>query len=128
MSKDKVQIGKIGENIAIEYLKSNNYKILEQNFRAKRLGEIDIIAEENGYLVFVEVKARRGYNFGTPQESINIIKQKKLRNLANFYIKQKNIKDKNYRFDVVAIVIDTFNNLVKIDLIKYAFLFLVFFI
>lgn len=128
MSKDKVQVGKIGENIAIEYLKSNNYKILEQNFRAKRLGEIDIIAEESGYLVFVEVKARRSYNFGTPQESINIIKQKKLRNLANFYIKQKNIKDKNYRFDVVAIIIDRFNNLVKIDLIKYAFLFLVFFI
>lgn len=128
MSKSKVQIGKIGENIAIEYLKSNNYKILEQNFRAKRLGEIDIIAEENGYLVFVEVKARRSYNFGTPQESINIIKQKRLRNLANFYIKQKNIKDKNYRFDVVALIIDRFNNLAKIDLIKYAFLFFLFFI
>lgn len=123
MLKNKIQIGKIGESIASEYLKSNNYKIIDHNFRAKQLGEIDIIAEENDYLVFIEVKTRRSYNFGTPQESINFTKQKKLKNLANFYIKQKNIKNKNCRFDVVAIIVDKLNNLKKIDLIKYAFLF-----
>ncbi|MFN3966325.1 MAG: YraN family protein [Endomicrobiia bacterium] len=114
MKNFRQEIGKKGENKAIDFLKKKGYQILETNYRT-RFGEIDIIAEENNDIVFIEVKTRTNYSFGAPQLAVDLRKQKKIIKTALNYIKTKNILNKNFRFDVVA-QID--NN---IELIKNAF-------
>lgn len=99
----KREKGKIGEDIAVEFLKSRGFDILEQNYYYQH-GEIDIIAKQNGVLVFVEVKTRRSTAFGEPQESVTPKKQELLRRTAEGYVLERNIGEVECRFDVVAIV------------------------
>lgn len=96
-------IGKIYEEKACEYLRQKGYKILERNFNI-RGGELDIIAEDGKYLIFVEVKERKNTDYGYPSEFVNKTKQQRMVKTAIFYIKQKNIKKKDIRFDVVSII------------------------
>ncbi len=116
--------GSIGEELASEYLKENGFTILERNFRAGRFGEIDIIAAEREYICFIEVKTRTGSLFGTPAEAVGHAKREKLRQLAWIYLKQKNLKDRNMRFDIVEVTGQRFNEEFKpkhIELIRSAF-------
>lgn len=113
-------IGKIGENAASEHLKNNGYSILQRNFRT-RYGEIDIIAKEGKSLVFVEVKARRGRNFGLPREAVDFYKQSRIKNVASLYVAMKKMNEENIRFDVVEVMMDECNNVKSICLIKDAF-------
>ncbi|MCX7841647.1 MAG: YraN family protein [Clostridia bacterium] len=115
--------GKEGEQAAAKYLESNGYKILECNFRAGRIGEIDIIARENEYLCFIEVKTRSSTLFGFPCESVTRKKQLNIIKLAKAYINQKKLPDQNIRFDVVELVSDGKNGVIsyRINLIKNAF-------
>lgn len=101
----KQTLGKAGEKIAEHFLKENGYSIIETNFRC-RLGEIDIIAAEGDYLVFVEVKTRRNLLYGFPVESINRKKINSIIKTAQAYLKLKNIKNINLRFDVVEVIMD----------------------
>jgi len=101
---NKRGFGKQGEQIAAEYLEKNGFTILERNFRSGRLGEIDIIASENDYICFVEVKTRTGTEFGTPIEAVNFDKRNKIKSLAWIYIKSKNLSNVNMRFDIVEIM------------------------
>ena len=87
--------------MAVSILKEMGYRILERNFRTK-LGEVDIIAEENKDLVFIEVKNRRNLSFGSPQSSVNLRKQMRLVRTALAYVKMKNLR-RNIRFDIFAI-------------------------
>ena len=103
-------IGDSGEELARTYLFKKGYRILEQNYKAS-FGEIDIIAEKNNCICFVEVKSRKSNKYGMPEEAITHYKQKKIIKVAQLYIKQKKIKDKYFRFDVIAIFFD--NNLLK---------------
>ena len=103
MEKNKREIGKIGEEIACKYLESKNYKILEKNFRC-RSGEIDIIALDGDYIVFIEVKYRKDNSFGFPRESINYHKQRNISKVAAYYLLVRNAFHKNSRFDVVEII------------------------
>ena len=66
----KQRIGKIGEDLACKYLRKNNYKIIGRNYYCKQ-GEIDIIAKDGTYLVFIEVKYRRDHTCGSPLEAVN---------------------------------------------------------
>jgi len=116
----KIQTGKEGEKIAAVFLKKNGYRIIETNFRCV-LGEIDIIAREKGALVFVEVKTRKSAELGYPEQAVGINKQKKMSQLALWYLQKKNA-DTGARFDVVAITISTSGN--EIKLIKNAFDFI----
>lgn len=77
-------IGTRGEDLALDFLKNQGYKILERNFRI-RGGEIDIVAIENQTLVYVEVKTRSSRTFGYPQESVTPQKIKFLERAAKFY-------------------------------------------
>lgn len=95
--------GKIGEGIAVNFLKQNGYEILEQNYYYNH-GEIDIIAKEGNALVFVEVKSRRSKRFGEPEESVTPKKQELLRRTAEGYVGEKNIVEIVCRFDVVSIM------------------------
>ncbi|MEW6773886.1 MAG: YraN family protein [Bacteroidota bacterium] len=101
MSELPSEIGKKGENIAVEFLVQNGYSILEQNWRFKHL-EIDIIAEKGDFLVIVEVKYRAYTTYGEPEVFVNKQKQKFLIEATNHYIQQKNI-NKEVRFDIIAI-------------------------
>lgn len=117
---NKKELGKIGEDIAVQHLLNNGYKIIQRNFRTK-YGEIDIIAREGKFLVFVEVKTRRGTQFGFPREAVDFYKQIRIKNLANLYIAKKKLYDAFTRFDVVEILLDDKDSIKSIYLIKNAF-------
>lgn len=95
-------IGNKAEDLACDFLKKKGYKILERNFLI-RGGEIDIIAKDNEFLVFVEVKARYSHRFGLPEESITYGKIKFLKKTALFYLLRINWGEKPYRFDLVTL-------------------------
>ena len=95
--------GKRSEIIASDFLKQKGYKILELNYKNK-IGEIDIIAQDGEYLVFVEVKARLSQSFGNPLEAIDYKKQQKIRSVASLYLMQKRKIDNLSRFDAVSII------------------------
>lgn len=121
---NKREIGTIGEEIAAEYLENNNYKIIEKNFRYKRLGEIDIISWENDNICFIEVKTRCTLKYGLPRESVNFKKRENIKKLAQIYINRHNMHDKNIRFDVVEIYMEKNEDgiiLKEINLLKNAF-------
>ena len=99
-----LSLGQRGEMLGWKYLLDNGYKIIEKNFRCK-LGEIDVIAEKNSRIVFIEIKTRASKRFGLPQEAVTRIKQEKLIQLAEWYLKQKNLRDPWVSFEVLAISI-----------------------
>lgn len=112
---NKRVIGGYKEDLAAEYLIQRGYTIIDRNFSCKS-GEIDIIAKDEEYLCFIEVKYRENNKYGEALESVNHKKQQKLFKCANIYIlANKLAKNQNYRFDVVAIQGE------NIELIKNAF-------
>ena len=102
MSKTKKQIGKLGEDAAEKFLLENDYTILKRNYRWAR-GEIDIIAQKNGTLVFVEVKTARQDKFGNPETWVNQRKQKQIGSVAEGYLQEYKIAELDCRFDVIAV-------------------------
>lgn len=98
------EIGALTENLAAEYLKNKKYKILEKNFRC-RFGEIDIVAQKNKILVFVEVKSRTNFdNRYSPLDNITQAKKQKLIKLGQYYLKNKRIpSDSSWQIDVIAV-------------------------
>lgn len=114
------ELGKSGEDIAIQYLSRKGYRIIGRNFRARR-GEIDIIAEDKNVLVFVEVKNYSCRSFYRPIYSISRKKMMRICRAAKVYLYKNNIKDRNCRFDTVFIYRDKCGKM-EIDLIKQAFL------
>ncbi|MEW5801164.1 MAG: YraN family protein [bacterium] len=97
------QLGRKGERIAVRLLKSLQLSIRELNFRCS-FGEIDIIAEDKGVIVFVEVKTRSNANYGLPEEAVDYSKQKKLSQVALFYLQKEQLEDRMCRFDVISII------------------------
>lgn len=96
-------LGKEGERLAAEYLKKKGYRIIQENYRTRK-GEIDIVCEHRGSMVFVEVKTRRSLSFGHPEEAVDSRKQKRIAEIAMNYLTEKNLNGKvDCRFDVVAI-------------------------
>ncbi len=120
MLNNRQTLGKQGEEIAENYLKKNKYKILEKNYK-NRYGEIDIIAQKNKKIIFIEVKTRYNLKFGPPEESVNITKQIKIIRSAEKYILSNKLK-KDYRIDVIAIKIkkDKFYQKIQLKHLKSA--------
>ena len=102
MTQERLKFGREGESAALRFLKKKGYRILEKNFRSK-VGEIDIIAEQDGVIVFVEVKTRADHEFGHPYDALTPAKQRKIIQTAQSFLVQKRISDKTIRFDVVAV-------------------------
>jgi putative endonuclease len=96
------QLGKIGEELAVAELERRGYAIVARRYRT-RCGEIDIVAEDAGTLVFVEVKARATAEFGTAAEAVTRQKQLKLVAMATDYLARAHIANRPCRFDVVTI-------------------------
>ena len=103
MTEARLTLGAWGEQQAVEYLRRQGMKILEQNFTTK-VGEIDIIARDKKYLVFVEVKTRRSQLFGTPQEAVGPRKQRQIIRTAHWYLQNHPGGKYQPRFDVIAIL------------------------
>lgn len=110
-----IEIGKLGEEEAIRFLKKEGYKILERNVRSK-IGEVDIIARNKKEIVFIEVKTRSSDEFGFPSEAVDRKKILKLEKLALLYLQRKKIKlpfkfeilcvikeGKNFKFDIIPL-------------------------
>lgn len=114
------EIGSFGENIAVDYLKKINYKIIKTNYRCK-IGEIDIISRYNNFLCFTEVKTRYDIIYGSPGEAVNKRKQFKIYKIAQFYVMQNDIFNLNFRFDVLEIILNHKNNNFTVRLIENAF-------
>lgn len=99
-------VGALGEEAAAAELKRQGYRIVERNFRAAG-GEVDIIAEHRGVLVFVEVKARADDRFGSPFEAVHPGKRKRIAAAASAYIATKGAADRPARFDVAGVELDS---------------------
>jgi putative endonuclease len=119
----KQEEGKLGEDFAVSYLKKIGYKIIDRNFRIQG-GEIDIIALDpstgsgQAVLVFIEVKTRKSSEFGTPLEAITYWKIKSLIKTAHFYKTKHPSLSEEMRIDAIGIMLDKFNNLISIELVK----------
>ena len=103
-------IGNSGESQALSYLTKKKYKILFTNYKNK-IGEIDIIAKDKNYIVFVEVKKRETLAFGRPSEAVDQRKQQKIRLVAQGFLKQYKLFDNDCRFDVVEIIGEEINHI-----------------
>ncbi len=120
MGDQRRQFGKESEEMAARYLKKKGYRILEQNYRTA-LGEIDIIARDKRTIVFVEVKARRSFSFGSPKAAITPKKQRKISMVALSYLKAAGLERASARFDVVAINAYAPEGGPEIEIVKNAF-------
>lgn len=117
---ERRELGIKGEKLAITFLEDSGYKILDLNYRCL-LGEIDIIAWHKGELVFIEVKTRSSLLYGGAVQAISKAKQKRMYNLAAFYLQEKKLKNVACRFDVVAIQTDKNFQAQEIELITQAY-------
>lgn len=112
---NKRETGGCYEEMAAAYLEKEGYHILERNYYTRQ-GEIDIIARDSSYLVFIEVKYRNDSKKGDPSEAVTYQKQQKIIKSARYYLYKHNLsEDCPCRFDVVSILKD------QIQLIKNAF-------
>ena len=100
------QTGKLGEEIAKEYLKNNGFKILETNFRFSKISEIDIIAQKQNILHFIEVKTRTSNICGNPLEAITKSKLNSIFSCAKFYLSKTNYNYKKVQIDALGIIIN----------------------
>lgn len=121
-----VEIGKTGENIAAKYLKKNKYRIIARNIHLSH-NEIDIIAKNKSFIVFVEVKTRSTDSdlsspFGTPASAVDYKKQKRTVEAARVYLRNSKYSKLQPRFDVVEIFLHKdSHNLIHINYIENAF-------
>lgn len=113
MKEFNLKTGQLGENIARKYLEKKGYKILEQNYRTK-YAEIDLIARQKNEIIFIEVRTKRGELFGTPEESLNKRKLKKLWWNAQGYAHKVHWQGP-YRIDAVCIVLGQDNSALRIN-------------
>jgi len=118
--KTRQELGRIGEAHAARYLASRGYRIRERNFRAAA-GEVDIVAEHDGLLAFIEVKARSSERFGGPSESVTSWKRARIAQVADAYIAAREGRERAMRFDIVEVFLTPRGRVERIDLRQGAF-------
>ena len=102
MTRARLDLGKWGEALALKRVKKLGYKCLVQNYRCP-LGEIDLIAKDKDFLVFIEIKTRKGASIDYSKEAVDWRKQRQLSKVALAYMKENKCVDTRARFDVIAI-------------------------
>ncbi|MBV8696207.1 MAG: YraN family protein [Chloroflexi bacterium] len=112
-------LGRTGERLATEHLTALGYRILERNFRCT-CGEIDLIAEHEQDLVFVEVKTRRGTAYGLPEDAVTLRKKRKIIQVATCYLDERCCPERSWRIDVVAVQLSTGGKLEEIRVHPHA--------
>jgi len=112
-------LGREGENLAVDFLKSIGFEVLERNYKYGRK-DIDIICRDGKTIVFVEVKVVRSRRFGTPLEKVNDRKQQNISQVAKSFIQRNEPSGHDFRFDVIVIDVESGSR--KIDHIRNAFM------
>lgn len=110
MNSFNKKTGSHGESLATSYLKSQGYSIHSKNYTS-RWGEIDIIAEKQGTIHFVEVKTRKSTKQGKPVEAVTYQKLRKLMRAIEFYILSHHLSHKKFQIDVIGIQLDKDNKI-----------------
>lgn len=118
MTRERLELGKLGEELAFREIKRLGYKKVIRNYRCP-LGEIDLIAWDGDTLVFIEIKTRRGKSLAYAKESVNARKRRQLSKVALAYMKSNRCFGTKARFDVVAIHLK--GTEAQTELIKNAF-------
>lgn len=118
MTRSRKGLGRLGEQLAAQALTARGYRIRERNWRCQT-GELDIVAEDGGVLVVVEVKTRRGREFGSPEEAVTPTKQAKLVELAATYVQHDSWQG-DWRIDVVAVELTPGGKLLRVEIIQNA--------
>ncbi len=116
---NRQEVGKLGEKTAQKFLKKRGYRIRETGFRCRH-GEIDIIAQQKDWLVFVEVRAKSSLDFGTPEESLTQSKKRRLIATALTYTNTHRDLPSLWRIDVIAIEFDDKGRIRRIEHIENA--------
>jgi putative endonuclease len=101
-SAHRISLGRLGEVLAGTFLEERGYTILGRNIRTP-YGEIDLIAQQGGTIIFLEVKTRSSKTLGPPEISITPVKQAHMRSAAEYYIQQHPELNNDWRLDVIAI-------------------------
>ncbi|RKN86538.1 YraN family protein [Paenibacillus ginsengarvi] len=114
-------MGRQGEEAAARHLVGEGYTIKERNWRCPS-GELDLIADDEGVTVFVEVRSRRDTGtFGSPEESVDMRKQRKVRETAAYYLYRSRATAGKSRIDVITILFTAEGQLLKLNHLKNAF-------
>jgi putative endonuclease len=116
---ERKTLGALGEQLAKDHLKKKGYKLIEANYRCHS-GEIDIVARQKDCLVFVEVRTKSSLEYGTPEESLSPTKQKHMIKSAYYYLQKHPKHPENWRIDLVAVELDAFDKLKRIDILENA--------
>lgn len=119
MGRERIEIGSLGEKLALELLKAKGYRVKCKNFRTP-FGELDIVATHRGSIVFIEVRTRTTSSLGPPFLSVTRIKQAHIIKNALFYLKRYGRIDSNWRIDVVSVKLDSERTLENIEHIENA--------
>ncbi|MBW2610061.1 MAG: YraN family protein [Deltaproteobacteria bacterium] len=118
MTRERLDLGKLGEELALKKVKRLGYKCIARNYRCP-LGEIDLIARDGDCLVFIEIKTRKGGSLNYAKEAITPRKKRQISKVALAYMKANNCCDVRSRFDVVAVNIE--GDKKEIEVIRNAF-------
>ena len=119
MTNTRHLLGKRGEQYAAQYLTDHGYAVRARNWRCP-VGEIDLVTERDGMLIFVEVRTRRSDRLGTPEESITPAKRARLIAAAQTYLDEQGQTDRDWRIDIVAIEIGSHGEVKRCDLFENA--------
>jgi putative endonuclease len=106
----KLNIGRLGEEIAVRFLARKGFTIRSRNYRKHHIGEIDIIAEHQDVIRIVEVKTfSRETGEYQPEENVHPLKLRKILRTAEFYAVENSLEEREFQIDVLAIRLDTTN-------------------
>jgi putative endonuclease len=120
MPASRRRLGAFGESVAHAYLLRQGYTVLATGWRCA-IGELDIVAQDAEGLVFIEVRTKKGEALLSPEESVTPSKQHKLIALAQTYLESEQIEpDRNWRIDVIAIVVGKTGKVERLTHTKYA--------
>jgi putative endonuclease len=119
VTRQRQQLGRRGETLAAEKLTALGYALVARNYRCAA-GEIDLVARQGEAWVFVEVRTRRGGQFGTPEDSITPRKRQHLVAAAQTYLQEHQLPDVPWRIDVVAVELSRRGELLRVDVIENA--------
>ena len=108
------RIGSEGEDFAAQYLQSRGFEILDQNYHS-RYGELDLVAEHDRCIVFIEVKTRTSDRFGLPEASVTPEKLEKINNTGLLWLQDHPEAPDDWRIDVIAIIMDKDNKVTDIQ-------------
>jgi putative endonuclease len=118
LTRERLELGKLGEDLALKTVKRMGYRCITRNYRCP-LGEMDLIARDGDTLVFVEIKTRRGGSLERAKEAVDWRKKRQLSKVALAYMKENHCADVKSRFDVVAVNLGSRGK--EVEVVKNAF-------